>query len=97
MLGGGLPLRRVSWDFWKGLSNFPPTAPISKPSFTESIPAFLTIVLIPLSINITEGIALGFIFFALLKLVSGRAKECHWIIYSCAVAFIIRNILMVRS
>ena len=49
--------------------------------FTESLPAFLTIVLTPLTFSITDGIAFGFISYALLKLVTNRAREAHWLIY----------------
>lgn len=58
--------------------------------FTESLPAFLTIAMIPLTFNITDGIAFGFISYVLLKLVTGRAREAHWLIYLFAVLFIIR-------
>lgn len=58
--------------------------------FTESLPAFLTIAMIPLTFNITDGIAFGFISYALLKLVTGRAREAHWLIYLFAALFIIR-------
>ena len=42
---------------------------------TESIPAFLTLLMIPLTFSITEGIAFGFISYALLKLVGGQRKQ----------------------
>ncbi len=58
--------------------------------FTEALPAFLTVVLIPLTFSITDGIAFGFISYALLKLVTGRARECHWLIYLFAALFVIR-------
>ncbi|MGA9767422.1 MAG: NCS2 family permease [Blastocatellia bacterium] len=58
--------------------------------FTEALPAFLTVVLIPLTFSITDGIAFGFISYALLKLVTGRAREAHWLIYLFAALFVIR-------
>jgi AGZA family xanthine/uracil permease-like MFS transporter len=58
--------------------------------FTEAFPAFLTLVLMPLTFSITDGIAFGFISHALLKLVSGRAREAHWLIYVFALLFIAR-------
>lgn len=60
---------------------------------TEAIPAFLTIVIMPLSMSITEGIAFGFITFSLLKLVSKKGKQVHWLVYLFSVLFIIRYIL----
>jgi len=58
--------------------------------FTEALPAFLTLVLIPLTFSITDGIAFGFISYALLKLASGRAREVHWLIYVFALLFVAR-------
>ncbi|HJQ69511.1 MAG TPA: NCS2 family permease [Blastocatellia bacterium] len=58
--------------------------------FTESLPAFLTIVLTPLTFSITDGIAFGFISYALLKLVTNRAREAHWLVYLFAVLFVLR-------
>lgn len=58
--------------------------------FTEALPAFLMLVMIPLTFSITDGIAFGFISYALLKLVTGRAREVHWLIYVFAVLFIVR-------
>ena len=60
---------------------------------TEAIPAFLTIIFIPLTLSITEGIAFGFISYSLLKLVAGRGKEVHWIIYFFSVLFIVRYLV----
>ena len=54
---------------------------------TESIPAFLTLLMMPLTFSITEGIAFGFISYALLKLVSGQGRQVHWLIYLFAVLF----------
>ena len=48
---------------------------------TESIPAFLTMVIMPFAFSITEGIAFGFISYALLKLVTGRGREVHGLVY----------------
>jgi len=48
---------------------------------TEGLPAFLTVIVIPMTLSITEGIAFGFISYSILKLVSGKGKEVHWLIY----------------
>jgi len=57
---------------------------------TEAIPAFLTMVVMPFAFSITEGIAFGFISQALLKLVAGRGREVHWIVYLFAILFVLR-------
>lgn len=55
---------------------------------TESVPAFLTMVMMPLSFSITDGMGVGFISLAFLKLVTGRHKEIHPVIYYFALFFI---------
>ena len=44
---------------------------------TEAFPAFLTLMMMPVAFSITEGIAFGFIVYALLKLVSRQGKQVH--------------------
>jgi len=58
--------------------------------YTESIPAFLALIVMPLTFSITEGIAFGFISFALLKLISGRGREANAFIYVFAALFVVR-------
>jgi AGZA family xanthine/uracil permease-like MFS transporter len=57
---------------------------------TESIPAFLTAVTMPLALSITDGIAFGFIAYALLKIATGRGRELPWLGYVFAILFLIR-------
>jgi AGZA family xanthine/uracil permease-like MFS transporter len=57
---------------------------------TESIPAFLTALTMPLAVSITDGIAFGFIACALLKLATGRARELSWLGYVFAALFLAR-------
>ena len=61
---------------------------------TIAIPVFLTMVLMPLTISITDGIAFGFISFSLLKLVTGRARETDWPIFVFAVLFLLRYVML---
>ena len=67
---------------------------ISWEDTTEAVPAFLTMVIMPFAFSITEGIAFGFISFALLKLVTGRGREVHWIVYLFAFLFVLRYIFL---
>ena len=71
---GGLMLRNVNQIDWEDI--------------TESIPAFLTMLMMPLSFSITDGIGFGIISLAFLKLVTGRSKEVHPIIYYFALFFV---------
>lgn len=57
--------------------------------FSDALPAFLTIILMPLTYNIAQGIAFGFISYAIIKPLTGKAKEVHWLVYVIAIAFII--------
>jgi AGZA family xanthine/uracil permease-like MFS transporter len=57
---------------------------------TEAIPAFLTLVLMPLSASITEGVAFGLISYVLVKLSAGRRREVHPIAYIFAALFLLR-------
>ena len=61
---------------------------------TEAIPAFLTMVVMPFAFSITEGIAFGFISYAILKLVARRGREVHGLVYLFAVLFILRYIFL---
>jgi AGZA family xanthine/uracil permease-like MFS transporter len=61
---------------------------------TEAIPAFLTIILMPLTVSITEGIAFGFISYAVLKIGAGRIREAHPLVYVFAGLFVARYALL---
>jgi AGZA family xanthine/uracil permease-like MFS transporter len=63
---------------------------------TESIPAFLTIVMMPLTVSITEGIAFGLIGYVFLKAVTGRWREIHPLIVVFAALFVVRYVFFPR-
>jgi AGZA family xanthine/uracil permease-like MFS transporter len=56
----------------------------------ESIPAFLTMIAVPLTFSIANGIAIGFISYPLVKAFSGRWKDVSVIVYVLAALFIVR-------
>ncbi|NPV43384.1 MAG: NCS2 family permease [Firmicutes bacterium] len=58
--------------------------------FSEALPAFMTIVIMPFSYSIANGIAAGLVFYPLIKVISGRAREVHPIIYILAFLFVLR-------
>ncbi len=64
--------------------------------YTESIPAFLIIVGIPFSYSIADGLALGFISYAVVKALSGRGREIGWLTYLLAIVLLL-YFLFVRS
>jgi len=61
---------------------------------TELLPAFLTLIIIPLAVSITEGIAIGFIAYSLLKLTTGRWNEVHWGFHVVSAALLLRYIFL---
>jgi len=54
------------------------------------IASFLTLVTMPFAFSITEGIAFGFIAYAVLMLAAGRGREVHPLLYLFAALFVIR-------
>lgn len=63
---------------------------------TDAIPAFLTLIVMPLAVSITDGIAFGFIAIALLKVTTGRARELDALAYVFAGVFLLRYVFGLR-
>ncbi|MCE4957872.1 NCS2 family permease [Macrococcoides caseolyticum] len=61
---------------------------IEWPKFEVAVPAFLTIIMMPLTYSIATGIACGFIFYPITMVMAKRHKEVHPIMYFMAVIFI---------
>lgn len=57
--------------------------------FGIAIPAFLTVALMPLTYSIANGLGAGFIAYVLIRLVQGRAKEVHVLMWCVAAAFVV--------
>jgi adenine/guanine/hypoxanthine permease len=55
--------------------------------FDEAIPAFLTILTLPLTFNISYGIGFGFISYVLIKLAEGKPRDVHPLLYGAALLF----------
>lgn len=62
--------------------------------FTESFPAFMTFILMPLTYSIANGIAAGIIFYTILKVATGKAKQVHWMMYILFALVIARYIFL---
>jgi adenine/guanine/hypoxanthine permease len=82
VLVGAMMLRNVERVAWTDSS--------------ESVPAFLLLLGIPLSYSIADGLALGFISYPLIKLLSGRGREIGWLSYGMA-AFLLAYFILVRA
>ena len=57
--------------------------------FNVAFPAFLTIVTMPLTYSIANGIGVGFIAFTLMALFAGKAKDIHWIMWLVSALFVV--------
>ncbi|MFQ5929862.1 MAG: NCS2 family permease [Acidobacteriota bacterium] len=102
MIGGGI-------QYEEGLRLYPVVAPaliivgcfmlknvshIDWDDSGQAIPAFLTILIMPLTFSITEGIAFGFISYTLLKTVRGKLKEVPLLISVFSILFVLRYIFL---
>jgi AGZA family xanthine/uracil permease-like MFS transporter len=62
-----------------------------------AIPAFLTIVTIPLSFSIANGLAFGFVAYTLLKVARGKGGQVGWLVYVLTVLFLVRFIYLSKE
>ena len=56
-------------------------------NFYEAFPALLTAIMMPLTYSISHGLAIGFVSYAVLMLLSGKGKDVHWVMYLLTIAF----------
>ncbi|MDO4721567.1 MAG: NCS2 family permease [Peptostreptococcaceae bacterium] len=61
--------------------------------FTEAVPAFLTIVMMPFAYSIAEGIVFGIISYVVIKALAGKGKSVTPVLYILALLFIIKIVL----
>jgi AGZA family xanthine/uracil permease-like MFS transporter len=55
----------------------------------ESIPAFVTMLAMPFTWSITNGIGAGFVTYTMIRLLNGKGRELHWMIYAASAAFVL--------
>jgi adenine/guanine/hypoxanthine permease len=76
-----------------GLFMMSPIKKINFTDYTEAIPAFLTIIMMPLSFSIAEGIVFGMISYTVLKLFTGKMRDVSLIMIILSIIFIINFIV----
>ncbi len=64
-----------------GVFMMKPVAKVDWNQMDEAIPAFIAMILIPLTYSITQGIIWGFISYTVIKLLIGKGKDIHWMLY----------------
>ena len=77
-----------------GVMMMEPVARINWTDFRESIPAFVTLILMPVAYSISDGILIGMITYVVLNALTGKAKEITPTMYVLAVLFILRYIFI---
>lgn len=73
-----------------GLFMLTPIKEINFADFTESIPAYITMLMMPFSYSIAEGISFGMISYVVLKILSGKGKEVSLLMYILSLLFAVR-------
>ena len=61
--------------------------------FTDGLPAFLTIIMMPLTSSIANGFAFGFVSYVFMKAVTGRFREINPIMWLVSIAFLVNLVL----
>ncbi|MEL7538288.1 MAG: NCS2 family permease [Pseudomonadota bacterium] len=69
-------------------------ADLDWPDVTESTPAVVAALAMPLTYSIAEGIGIGFICYAVIKVLSGKATECPLAVYLIAVIFALKYVYL---
>jgi len=64
---------------------------------TVAIPAFLTLITIPLTFSIANGLAFGITSYALLRLLTGKITKADWLLLVLAALFILRFVYMAKG
>lgn len=77
-----------------GLFMLSPILEIDLADYTESIPVFLTLIMMPASQSIADGIAFGMISYVLLKLFTGRYKDISIMMYILTLLFALKYIFL---
>jgi len=67
-----------------------PILNINFDNYTESIPAFITIIVMPLTYSIAEGIVFGMLSYVLLKILTGKMKDVSIVMIVLAVLFVLK-------
>lgn len=76
-----------------GLFMMSPIREIDFSDYTEAIPAFLTIVMMPFAYSIAQGIVFGMVSYVILKVLSGKFKDVSILMYILGILFIAEIIL----
>lgn len=77
-----------------GLFMFESVKNINMEDYTESLPAFLCVIFMPLAYSISEGIMMGMISYVVINLLCGKRKQLSMMMYLLAIIFILKYIFL---
>lgn len=77
-----------------GLFMLSPIKDIPLDDFSESIPAFLTMILMPMTYSISNGILLGLVAYVILNLCTGKVKKVGWFMAALSILVILKFIFL---
>ena len=76
-----------------GLFMISPIQKIDLEDYSEALPVFLTIIIMPLAYSISEGISFGMLSYVLIKVFTGKWRNVSWVMYILAVFFVLKHLL----
>jgi AGZA family xanthine/uracil permease-like MFS transporter len=65
--------------------------------FTEGLPAFMCIIMMPFTYSIANGVAAGIIFYTILKVITGKYQKVHWMMYLLFLLVVIRYVFLTEA
>jgi AGZA family xanthine/uracil permease-like MFS transporter len=77
-----------------GLFMLSPIKDIPLEDYSESIPAYLTVILMPMTYSISNGIMIGLISYVVLNLLTGRHRKVTWFMAVLALLFVLKYIFL---
>ncbi|MCP4179314.1 MAG: NCS2 family permease [bacterium] len=77
-----------------GLFMLSPILEVDFNDYSESLPCFLTIIMMPFTYSIADGILFGIISYVIIKLFSGKIKHLNWFIVILAILFLLKLFLL---
>ena len=61
--------------------------------FTEAFPAFMTIIMMPLTYSVAQGLAFGFMTYTVIKFIAGKHQDNNAVTYTLTIFFVLHFIL----
>jgi adenine/guanine/hypoxanthine permease len=65
--------------------------------FTEGLPAFMCIIMMPFTYSIANGVAAGIIFYTILKVITGKYQKVHWMMYLLFFLVVVRYVFLTEA